>query len=210
MFNQLLNNNKIDFMKKAIQLSIHFNQEIIHFISNFHNYLVLEVLETQYKKLINDLPKVNNLDELIVKHRNFVENIKKQCLLDEGNITINKKINNIFDIILKFRNIHDALYNFLIEHSYENANDNSLINQNRLKNIKDYLQQITKLYKDFQNQIIELINTIKLLGKNSLEYLSLKLDFNYYYSFLEKEEEDKKEREAIKRINDEEERQKIL
>ena len=44
-----------------------------------------------------------------------MENIKKQCLLDEGNITINKKINNIFDIILKFRNIHDALYNFLIE-----------------------------------------------------------------------------------------------
>ena len=165
--NKLLSKNKLDFMKKAIQLSIHFNQEIIHFISNFHNYLALEVLETQFKKLINELPKVNNLNELIVKHRNFVDNIKEQCLLDEGNITINKKITNIFDIILRFRNIHDAIYNFSIEHSYENTNDNSFLNQNRLKNIKDYLQQITILYKDFQNQIIELINTIKLIGKNN-------------------------------------------
>ena len=209
-FYQLLTNNKMDFMKKAIQIFIHFNQEIIHFISNFHNYLALEVLETQYKKLINELPKVNNLDELIVKHRHFVDNIKKQCLLDESNITINKKIANIFDIILRFKNIHDAIYNFLIEHSLENQDDNTYINQNRLKNIKDYLQQITILYKDFQNQIIELINTIKLIGKNNLEYLSLKLDYNYYYSFLEKDEEDKKNREAIKRINDQEERQKIL
>ena len=209
-FNQLLNHNKIDFMKKSIQISIHFNQEIIHFISNFHSYLALEVLETQYKKLINELPKVNNLDELITKHRHFVDNIKKQCLLDESNITINKKITNIFDIILRFRNIHDVIYNFLVEHSYDNSNDNSYLNQNRLKNIKEYLQQITILYKDFQNQIIELINTIKLVGKNNLEYLSMKLDYNYYYSFLEKEEEDKKNREAIKRINHEEERKKIL
>ena len=208
--NKLLSKNKLDFMKKAIQLSIHFNQEIIHFISNFHNYLALEVLETQFKKLINELPKVNNLNELIVKHRNFVDNIKEQCLLDEGNITINKKITNIFDIILRFRNIHDAIYNFSIEHSYENTNDNSFLNQNRLKNIKDYLQQIMILYKDFQNQIIELINTIKLIGKNNLEHLSLKLDYNYYYSFLEKDEEDKKNREAMKKIDDEEERKKIL
>ena len=38
----------------------------------------------------------------------------------------------------------------------------------------------------------------------------MKLDYNYYYSYLEKEEEDKKNREAIKRINHEEERKKIL
>ena len=211
-FSQFLK-NKLDYMKKPIEISIHFNQEIIHFITNLHNYLALEVLETQYKKLINDLPKVNNLDELINKHKQFVDNIKKQCLLGEENNPINKKINNIFDIILRFRTIHDVLYNFLVENSYENSNDisgNNYINQNRHKNIKEYLQQISILYKDFQNQIIELINTINLLGKDNLKYLNVKLDFNYYYSFLEKEEEEKKNLEAIRRINAEEERRKII
>ena len=102
ILNQLLK-NKEDFMKRSIQISIKFNQEIIHFISNLHNYLALKVLETQYKKLIDELPKVNNLNELIVKHRNFVEMVKIQCLLDEHNIVINKKIMNIFDIISKIQ-----------------------------------------------------------------------------------------------------------
>ena len=209
-FNQLIN-TKFDFMKKAVQISIHFNQEIIHFMSNYHNYFALQALESQYKKLVSELPKVNNLDELISKHKLFLENIKKQCLLDEENKIINKKITNIFDIILRFRTIHDTLYNFLVEHSYEAGDMNdSLMNQNRLKNIKEYLQQMIILYKDFHNQIIELLNTIELVGKDNLSFLQIKLDFNNYYSFLEKEKEEKKNKEIAEKINKEEERQKIL
>ena len=209
-FNQLIN-TKLDFMKKAVQISIHFNQEIIHFMSNYHNYFALEALESQYKKLVSELPKVNNLNELISKHKLFLDNIKKQCLLDEDSKLINKKITNIFDIILRFRAIHDVIYNFLVENSYE-AGDmaDTLMNQNRLKNIKEYIQQMVILYKDFHNQIIELLNTIELVGKDNLNFLQIKLDFNNYYSFLEKEKEEKKNREVAEKINKEEERKKIL
>ena len=211
-FNQLIN-TKLDFMKKAVQISIHFNQEIIHFMSNLHNYFALEVLESQYKKLMNELPKVNDLNELILKHKLFLDNIKKQCLLDEDNLGLNKKINNIFDIILRFRTIHDVLYNFLVEHSYEGEDidiNNNIMNQNRIKNIKDYLQQMIILYKDYHTQIIELINSIELMGKNNLNFLQFKLDFNNYYTILEKEKEEKKNKEMIQKINAEEERKKIL
>ena len=211
-FNQLIN-TKLDFMKKAVQISIHFNQEIIHFMSNLHNYFALEVLESQYKKLMNELPKVNDLNELILKHKLFLDNIKKQCLLDEDNLGLNKKINNIFDIILRFRTIHDVLYNFLVEHSYEGEDidiNNNIMNQNRIKNIKDYLQQMIILYKDYHTQIIELINSIELMGENNLNFLQFKLDFNNYYTFLEKEKEEKKNKEMIQKINAEEERKKIL
>ena len=208
--NQLIN-TKLDFMKKAVQISIHFNQEIIHFMSNYHNYFALQALESQYKKLVNELPKVNNLNELIEKHKSFLENIKKQCLLDEENKIISKKITNIFDIILRFRTIHDVLYNFLVEHSYEAGNMNdSIMNQNRLKNIKEYLNQMVVLYKDFHNQIIELLNTIELIGKDNLSFLQIKIDFNNYYSFLEKEKEEKKNKEIVEKINKEEERKKLL
>ena len=208
--NQLIN-TKLDFMKKAVQISIHFNQEIIHFMSNYHNYFALQALESQYKKLVNELPKVNNLNELIEKHKSFLENIKKQCLLDEENKIISKKITNIFDIILRFRTIHDVLYNFLVEHSYEAGNMNdSIMNQTRLKNIKEYLNQMVVLYKDFHNQIIELLNTIELIGKDNLSFLQIKIDFNNYYSFLEKEKEEKKNKEIVEKINKEEERKKLL
>ena len=79
-----LNSNKIknkSFLKKLVKTSIFFNQEIVHFITNLHNYFALEVLETQYKKLKIELTQVKNLNELINKHKIFLENIKKQCLL---------------------------------------------------------------------------------------------------------------------------------
>jgi len=206
--NLSIHSKKNNLIKKIIRISIHFNQEIIHFITNLHNYFALEVLETQYKKLKNELSNINSLDELINKHKEFVNNIKKQCLLDENNITINKKIILIFDIILKFRTAFDILSSFLGEINLED--DNFYINHNVIKNIKEYLKQVIILYKDFQKQIIDFINIIKLIGKNNLKYLSMKIDYNYYYSFIEKDEEDKKNILAIKKINDEKERKKIL
>jgi len=199
------------FIKKTMRISIHFNQEIIHFITNLHNYFALEVLETQLKQLKIDLNKVNNLDELILKHKQFVENIMEQCLLDIQNTTINKKIFSIFDIILNFRAAFDIFNSFLGELNYQNMEgDNSYIDHSRIKNTKEYLKKIIILYKEFQNQLIDLIDTIGILGKNNLKYLSMKLDYNYYYSNMEKEEEDKKNILALKKINEEKEKRKIL
>ena len=203
-----------NYIQKCLKIPIQFNHEIVHFISNFHNYFALEILETQYKKLKNELSKINNLDELISKHKQFVENIKKQCLLNEESFTINKKIFSIFDIILKFKTSFDMLSSSLEEMNYEyldnNENDNVYINPNRMKNIKLNLKQIIILHKDFQNQIIEFINLLNIVGRNNLKYLSMKIDFNYFYTLIEKEEEDKKNLLAIKNINDEKERRRII
>ena len=204
-----INSKKHNLIKKIIRLCIHFNQEIVHFITNLHNYFALEVLETQYKQLKNDLSKINSLDELISKHKKFLNNIKKQCLLDEDSVTINKKIISIFDIILRFKTAFDILSSFLGEINFED-NDNLYINHNNIKNIKEYFKQIIILYQDYQKQIIDFINLIKLIGKNNLKYLSMKIDYNYFYSFIEKDEEDKKNLLAIKKINDEKEKRRIL
>jgi gamma-tubulin complex component 3 len=191
--------------KKLIRTSIIFNQEIVHFITNLHNYFSLEVLETQFKKLKLDLSKVKDLDELIKKHKIFVENIKKQCLLDDDNKIIIIKISEIFDIILKFKKVFDVLYSFIYEINYENN-----YNFTRIKNIEEYVKQIDNLYSEYKNKIIEFIQILELLGKNNIKYLAMKLDYNYYYSLLEKEKNDEKDLKNIKNINKENIRQKIL
>ena len=201
-YNSNKNNTSI---KKLIRTSIIFNQEIVHFITNLHNYFSLEVLETQFKKLKLDLSKVKDLDELIKKHKIFVENIKKQCLLDDDNKIIIIKISEIFDIILKFKKVFDVLYSFTYEINYENN-----YNFTRIKNIEEYVKQIDNLYDEYKNKIIEFIQILELLGKNNIKYLAMKLDYNYYYSLLEKEKNDEKDLKNIKNINKENIRQKIL
>ena len=198
------NKNNIS-IKKLIRTSIIFNQEIVHFITNLHNYFSLEVLETQFKKLKLDLSEVKDLDELIKKHKIFVENIKKQCLLDDDNKIIIIKISEIFDIILKFKKVFDVLYSFTYEFNYENN-----YNFTRIKNIEEYVKQIDNLYSEYKNKIIEFIQILELLGKNNIKYLAMKLDYNYYYSLLEKEKNDEKDLKNIKNINKENIRQKIL
>ena len=131
-----LNSNKIKnnpHIKKLIHTSIIFNQEIVHFINNLHNYFSLEVLESQFKKLKFDLSQLKNLnlDELIKKHKNFVATIQQQCLLDDENKNIISKIATIFDIILKFKKVFDVLYSFAYEINYENN-----YNFKRIKNIE--------------------------------------------------------------------------
>ena len=201
-YNSNKNNTSI---KKLIRTSIIFNQEIVHFITNLHNYFSLEVLETQFKKLKLDLSEVKDLDELIKKHKIFVENIKKQCLLDDDNKIIIIKISEIFDIILKFKKVFDVLYSFTYEFNYENN-----YNFTRIKNIEEYVKQIDNLYSEYKNKIIEFIQILELLGNNNIKYLAMKLDYNYYYSLLEKEKNDEKDLKNIKNINKENIRQKIL
>ena len=201
--------NKYNRMRSVIQRAILFNQQVIHFINNLHNYLALEVLETQYKTIIEKIPKIKKLDELIELHKNFVENIISQCLLNQENSTLYKKIIKIFDLIMRFRTAFDVLTTSFYEFNYENRNNNNndLINLNN-NYTNEAANQISVLFENFKEQITDLINTIEYFGKGNLKYLAMKLDYNDYYSFLEKENENKQEQEMIDKINREEEDRK--
>ena len=212
-------NDRYPFFKSKIKKSLKFNQQIMHFIISLHNYLTLEVLETQYKKLIKKIYRVNSIDELISAHNEFVNNIKQKCFLDNkdnNNITIYKKIISIFDIILRFRTAQDVLISTLLQKltdlndeekslNSQNADDDENdINYNR--RIEESIKQITFLYEEFQNKIIELVNNMKNFG---LTYLAMKFDFNYYYSNVQKDKEDIEQQILIENINREQTRMRI-
>jgi len=212
-----MQNENYNYFRKKMQRSLQFNQEIIHFITSLHNYLTLEVLETQYKKLLKKMKIVNNLDELIAAHDEFINNIKQKCFLDNNdndNLVIYKKIISIFDIILRFRTAHDVLVSTLLQ-KFHDANEEKSLNDNEEdenedninyeKRIDESIKQITFLYEEFKNKIIELINIMKGIGKD-LDYLAMKIDFNYYYSMIEKEKEEKEQQLVIENLIKEEQR----
>ena len=210
---------KYDYFRNNIRTSLKFNQQIIHFIISLHNYLTLEVLETQYKKLLKKLKLVNNLDELILAHNEFINNIKQKCFLDNNNndnLTVYKKIISIFEIILRFRTAHDVLIATLLQKIHEDGEEERSLNEddennenenyiNYNKRIEESIKQITFLFEEFKKKIVELINIMKGIGKD-LNYLEMKLDFNYYYSFIEKEKEEKEQQLVIENLIKEEKR----
>ena len=205
-----------DYMRNKIQKSILFNQQVLHFINNLHNFLALEVLETQYKKIIDILPKVSNLNELIDYHEKFVENIIRQCLLNEENSNILKKILNIFNIIINFRTALDVLIRTSLEEQFNNyytTESNEEDENNKSDNLNKRFSneafiQISNYYEQFKDEVYNLIISIQSSNQNYLKYLAMKLDYNYYYSLREMEKENKKQQDIIYKLNFEYEKRK--
>ena len=187
-------NSKYPFFKSKIKKSLQFNQLIMHFIISLHDYLTLEVLESQYKKLLKRIKCINSIDELILAHNEFVNSIKQKCFLDNknnNNIIIYKKIISIFDIILRFRTAQDVLFSTLLQKisdldegekslNSQNSEEENEININYNKRIDESIKQITFLYEEFINKIIELINTMKkrLEKQNQRKNLYQDIDYN--------------------------------
>ena len=214
-----ISNDRYPFFKSKIKKSLKFNQQIMHFITSLHNYLTLEVLETQYKKLIKKIKNINSINELILAHNNFINSIKDKCFLDNknnSNIIIYKKIISIFDIIQRFRTAQDVLISTLLQKfndldeeekslNSDNVEENEGdINYNR--RIEESNKQINFLYDEFQDKIIDLINYMKNFG---LKYLAMKLDFNYYYLNIESDKEGKEQQMLIEKITKEQNRIRI-
>lgn len=45
--------------------------EMIHFIKNFFSYILLEAIETPFKKMMDEVEKITDLDSLISFHEKF-------------------------------------------------------------------------------------------------------------------------------------------
>lgn len=63
-----------------------------------------------------------------------------------------------------------------------------------IKFSKEAYDQISLLFEEFKNEINDLISNLDIIGKGNLKYLSMKLDYNNYYSEREIESMHKNQR----------------
>lgn len=54
-----------------------------HFVTNVHNYILVEVLESAWTVFKEELAQVGDLDSLIVMQKKFVSDILDKALLSE-------------------------------------------------------------------------------------------------------------------------------
>ena len=59
------------------------HHEMAHFVTNMHNYILVEVLESAWSTFLNGLHQVEDLDSLIVMQKKFVLDILDKALLSD-------------------------------------------------------------------------------------------------------------------------------
>ena len=54
-----------------------------HFVTNVHNYILVEVLESAWTVFLNGRDQVEDLDSLIILQKKFVQDILDKALLSD-------------------------------------------------------------------------------------------------------------------------------
>ena len=70
-----MKDSRLKCVRRAFVLSHQIRNEMQHFISNLYNYIMVEAVESAWKKLIDELERVKDLDSVIKLHENFQNEI---------------------------------------------------------------------------------------------------------------------------------------
>ena len=110
---QMVNYKKMRTLKPLQGVIHRFNTlrtEIQHFVGVFHTYIMFDVLERCWLKLVNRLSAVKDMDELITAHDEYLHEILNLTLVGGRNSTLYNLLIQIFECILQFSAAHKDLY----------------------------------------------------------------------------------------------------
>ena len=141
-----------------------------HFVTVLQSYLANQVLKVSWATFQKRLEKVENLEQLYIEHRNYVNNIMINMVLNQKGKPIYIAIKRIFFFILKF-------YQRIQESHWEE--DECLLNNFAVLK-EQYLQ-----YKKISDYVFSLITKMVNNGYSSqLEYFIILIDFNNRFTKL--------------------------
>ncbi|KAL7692532.1 putative gamma-tubulin complex component protein [Plasmopara halstedii] len=179
--------------------------EMIHFITNLLNYMMFEVLETAWHKLVKDLNAAKDLDELIESHAAYIASIKKNGFMMKESRDILKQLKLIFATIIRFSKVQENLYTTAMHEKHveerhqhfmqrqkldgswsipENNEHNFRGERETFGSNSKIMRQIEDVSEEFSKYFLELLNIVKLnslRGAPSLSFLLSRFDFNEFY-----------------------------
>ncbi|CAD8126463.1 unnamed protein product [Paramecium sonneborni] len=181
--------NQFQNIKKAIQLSYQMMNEMQHFIKNFYSYLMLEAIESPWKKFIDECDKIQDLDGLIKIHEQFISDILDRSFLNTKGEATQKLLFKLFDYIFRFKSCQELLLSYAKDQISQIDNQqlqlknllnkqSNITKQTQFKN-QEIIKSLLELRKQYRDQMFELLE--KLKKEDRLKFLHFKLDFNEYY-----------------------------
>ena len=125
---------EITAIRGVLQKSHVLRNEMIHFTSNLHNYIMFEVLETSWENLVKAFRSAKDLDELVKAHDTYLDTILSKSLIAAGANSLDgahdgddqlsgldhshlrKILYLLFDLIIKFCGVQRRLYTKIMAH----------------------------------------------------------------------------------------------
>eukprot|EP00826_Nyctotherus_ovalis_P010389 TRINITY_DN12744_c0_g4_i1.p1 TRINITY_DN12744_c0_g4~~TRINITY_DN12744_c0_g4_i1.p1 ORF type:complete len:186 (+),score=34.29 TRINITY_DN12744_c0_g4_i1:351-908(+) len=84
--------------------------EMVLFVTNLMNYIMIEVIETNWRIFIKEVRKARDLDEIMRIHKKLIDTILEKLLLTQKSATLSKHLFALFELIPRFKHSQDVLY----------------------------------------------------------------------------------------------------
>ncbi|RMX64542.1 hypothetical protein DD238_004838 [Peronospora effusa] len=193
-------------IKPVLHRSQLVRSEMIHFITNLLNYIMFEVLETAWHKLVKDLNAAKDLDGLIESHAAYIISIKRNGFLMKESREILTQLKLIFATIIRFCKAQKNLYTTAMHEKHVEERRQEVMQQQELdcswgiqeEEIYDkrkdrdafgsnskIFRQIEEISDEFSHQFLKLLDIVKhnsMRGSQSLSFLMSRFDFNEFYA----------------------------
>lgn len=188
---------KVPGVKKEFHRCHLLRNEMIHFIDNLFNYLMVEVIEATWDQFKEKLGGLKEMNELIELHENCIDKILEKALLKEKTEVIYKHLLKIFELIYRLKFTQDILLNkaqeeySIYQRRVKEREMEELISEGKSFNdlpiksgfTKENSEVLNSIAKDYMEALFSFQNLLKNeenLG--NLRFLSFRLDFNEYYN----------------------------
>ncbi len=109
--------NTLSRMKRLLRKFSMTRQSMLHFITNLQSYLMFEVLESGWNNLVHKLRKAKSLDEVILSHNEYLDEILAKGLLSgqqrQGEMNINqieRQVRMVLTAAFRFCKIHERIF----------------------------------------------------------------------------------------------------
>lgn len=97
------NNNAKKFNPQAAELyrsAFTLRQRMVHAVQNMGYYMMVEVIEPNWHEFLEKMKTVENVDEVLVVHHDFLDSCLKNCMLTDG--TMLRNCSKLFKVCLRF------------------------------------------------------------------------------------------------------------
>ncbi|CAK94171.1 unnamed protein product (macronuclear) [Paramecium tetraurelia] len=188
-------------VNKALNLSLQIMNSMIHFIKNFFSYLMLDAIETPWKKFMDQINQIENLDHLIQLHEQLLNEIIDRTFLHQKQEEIQIILLKLFEISFRYKQNLENLFLYVRElvaqdrsDKFEQSLDSIIshkttpsynINIDRQFKGQEIIKLLLQLRQMYREQTLELIKHLQ--NEEKLKFLLFKLDFNEYYYLLSQE-----------------------
>ncbi|KAL8252856.1 hypothetical protein R6Q59_036549 [Mikania micrantha] len=171
-----------------------------NFVTSLQAYVMFEVMEVTWSKFCNEMEAAKDLDDLIAAHDKYLVTIVEKSLLGENSETLYKSLLVLFDVILRFANVADRLYEFRTRDTANKTKEaktskskgsdaDPWINEGRkaiTQHAGEFLriigQDLDSISKEYSSVLRDFISQLPTQQHVDLKSFMFRLDFTGFYS----------------------------